>query len=104
VWYDTAARELTLYPGNVEHVRWHVESLLTVFGRAVREDGTPVADATVTSRRGISQSNSDGYFQIETSASDRLSFDGGNGKTCAVEIGGLDQELEYASIGKVVCR
>lgn len=104
VWYDTAAREFTLYPGNVEHVRWHVESLLTVFGRAVREDGTPVADATVTSRRGISQSNSDGYFQIETSASDRLSFDGGNGKTCAVEIGGLDQELEYASIGKVVCR
>lgn len=104
VWYDSAAREFTLYPGNVEHVRWHVENLLTVFGRAVREDGTPVADATVTSRRGIGQTNSDGYFQIETSATDRLSFEGGNGEPCDVEIGGLRQERDYASLGKVICR
>ena len=104
VWYDTAAREFTLFPGNVEHIRWQVESLLTVFGRAVRENGTPVADATVTSRRGISQSNVDGYFQIETSANDRLSFEGGNGAACEVEIGGLDQERDYASLGKVICR
>jgi hypothetical protein len=104
VWYDTAARDFVLYPGNVEHVRWHVESLLTVFGRAVREDGTPVAKATVTSRRGIGQSNAQGYFQIETSASDRLSFDLRNGDICAVEIGKLDEDREYASLGKVICR
>ena len=104
VWYDTAAREFTLYPGNVEHVRWHVESVLTVFGRAVREDGTPVAEATVTSRRGISQSNAEGYFQIETSANDRLSFDIGNGKACNIAINGLDKGRDYSSLGKVICR
>jgi hypothetical protein len=104
VWFDTSAREFTLYPGNVEHVRWRVENQLTVFGRAVREDGTPVAEAMVTSKRGIGQSNSEGYFQIETSASDVLSFDSGKGKSCDIIIKGLDQERDYASLGKVTCR
>jgi hypothetical protein len=104
VWFDASARELTLYPGNVEHLRWSVENLLTVFGRAVREDGTPVADAMVTSKKGIGQSNSEGYFQIETSASDVLSFDSGNGKACNIIIKGLGQERDYASLGKVICR
>jgi hypothetical protein len=104
VWYDTAPREFTLYPGNVEHVRWHVESLLTVFGRAVRADGTPVAEATVTSRRGIGQSNSQGYFQIDASANDVLRFDSGNGKACNISIEELDGERDYASLGKVICR
>jgi len=104
VWYDSAARQFTLYPGNVEHVQWHVESLLTVFGRAVREDGTPVAEAAVTSKRGISLSNAQGYFQIDTSANDLLSFDSGNGNICAIRISGLDQERDYASLGKVICR
>jgi hypothetical protein len=104
VWFDTSARQFTLYPGNVEHVRWSVENLLTVFGRAVRADGTPVAEAMVTSKRGIGQSNSEGYFQIETSASDTLSFDGGKGKPCNIQIRGLDQERDYASLGKVICR
>jgi hypothetical protein len=104
VWFDTSAREFTLYPGNVEHVRWRVENLLTVFGRAVREDGTPVAEAMVTSKRGIGQSNSEGYFQIETSASDVLSFDSGKGKTCDIIINGLDHERDNASLGKVTSR
>lgn len=104
VWYDSAARELTLYPGNVEQVRWHVEHLMTVFGRAVRKDGTPVREATVKSRRGIGQSNGEGYFQIETSANDLLSFDSGNGEQCSVTLEGVDQKRDYASVGKVICR
>lgn len=104
VWYDSAAREFTLYPGNAEHVRWHVEHLMTVFGRAVRQDGTPVADATVKARRGISQSNADGFFQIEMSDNDVLSFDSGNGEECSVTIHGINEKRDYASVGKVVCQ
>jgi len=104
VWYDTAAREFTLYPGNVEHVRWHVEQLITVFGRAVRRDGTPVAGATVNSKRGISQSNANGYFQIEMSANDVLSFQSDNGEKCNVALHGVDQKRDYASVGKVICQ
>lgn len=104
VWYDSSARKITLYPGNVQHMHWHAEHLLTVFGRAVRRDGTPVADAVVTSRRGVGQSNSDGYFQVETSASDVLAFDSGNGSECKVMIAGAQQHLDYAGIGKVLCQ
>lgn len=104
VWYDSAARELTLYPGNVEHVRWHVEHLMTVFGRAVREDGTPVADAAVKSRRGIGQSNAEGFFQIETSENDHLTFNSGENDVCSVAIDGVETNRDYASVGKVICR
>jgi len=104
VWFDTASRALTLYPGNVQHVRWHVEHLLTIFGRAVGPDGKAVADATVTSRRGIGQSDSNGYFQIETSSDDALSFEIAGGTKCRVTLGGLDQKLDYAAVGRVLCQ
>jgi outer membrane usher protein FimD/PapC len=104
VWYDTAAREFTLYPGNVQHVAWHVEHVLTLFGQAVRKDGAPVADAAVTSARGVGQSNSQGYFQVEASATDSLSFDTAGGAPCTVKISKLNQERDYASLGKVICQ
>jgi hypothetical protein len=104
VWFDAAPREITLYPGNVQHVRWHAEHLLTVFGRAVGTDGKAVADAMVTSRRGIGQSDSNGFFQIETSGEDSLSFATASGATCKVSLGGLEQKTDYASIGRVLCQ
>lgn len=104
VWYDSEEREFTLYPGNVQHVSWHVEHLLTIFGRAVRPGGQPVANALITSRRGLGESNSDGYFEIETSANDVLAFDGGGGLSCKVKIGELGSKVDYAPVGKVVCQ
>lgn len=104
VWFDTAAREITLYPGNVQPLRWKAEHLLTVFGRAVRADGTPVKDALVTSRRGTGQSNSDGYFQIDVSGADLLSFTKGSEEICRVTLDESDQQLDFASLGRVVCR
>ena len=104
IWYDTAPRKLTLYPGNVQHVRWHVEPLVTVFGRAVRPDGKPVADAVITSRRGVGQSNSDGYFQIEIASDDLLAFNSASGAQCKVSLGVLQTKLDFARVGKVICQ
>jgi hypothetical protein len=104
VWYDSAEREFTLYPGNVQHVSWRVEHLLTIFGRAVRPSGQPVANAMITSHRGLGQSNSDGYFEIETSTNDVLTFDGSEGLSCKVRIGELGNKLDYAPIGRVLCQ
>ncbi|HEU4683162.1 MAG TPA: TcfC E-set like domain-containing protein [Nitrospira sp.] len=104
VWFDTAARQFTLYPGNVQHVRWHVEHLLTIFGRAVGTDGKAIADAMVTSRRGIGQSDADGYFQIETSGDDVLSFQTAGGGKCKVMLAGLAGKIDYASVGRVLCQ
>ncbi|HET9810462.1 MAG TPA: CS1-pili formation C-terminal domain-containing protein [Sphingomicrobium sp.] len=103
VWFDSAAREFTLYPGNVEHLRWTVEHLVTVFGRAVRPDGTPVADATITSRRGIGRSDSNGYFQIEVSDNGSLAF-ASKESACTVTVAGSNPGSDYIPLGKVVCR
>ncbi len=104
LWYDSAARSFTLYPGNVQHVRWQVEHLLTLFGRAVRPDGRPVADATIASTRGVGQSDSNGYFQIEAAEKDALSFAMPDGGACSVRVGQLAKQQDYASLGKVLCQ
>lgn len=104
VFYDSAARDVTLYPGNVQHLQWHVQRLVTLFGRAVRENGAPVSDAMVKSQRGVGESNSDGYFQIDASDEDMLSFDNGDGSTCVVSIAGLKRQADYVPLGRVVCK
>lgn len=103
VWYDSASRDFTLYPGNVEHVEWHVEHLVTIFGRAIWANGEPVADALVRSRRGIGQSNTSGYFQIDASGNDVLSFTTAQGQECSVTLETLDKK-DYHSLGRVICR
>ena len=104
VWYDSAAHKVTLYPGNVQHVRWHAEHLVTVIGRALRPDGKPVGDAMVTSRRGMGQANPDGYFQIETTSNDVLAFDPREGAQCKVEVGAVKPQQDFARLGRVVCQ
>jgi len=101
--YDPSARTVTLYPGNVQHVSWHVEHLLTVFGRAVRRDGTPVANAMISGRRGFGESNRRGYFQVDTSPGDILSFEPEDGAKCKVSLGERDQRLDYEPVGRVLC-
>jgi hypothetical protein len=103
VWFDTAAGDFTLYPGNVQHVSWRVEHVVTVFGRAVRPDGSPVANAMITSRRGVGQSNADGYFQVETVAKDLLAFNSANGAECKVSLGAVQANSDFARVGRVVC-
>ena len=104
VWYDSAARKFTLYPGNVQDVRWHTEHLITVFGRAVRPDGRPVADAMITSRRGVGQSNGNGYFQVDAAGSDILAFNTANGTECKVNLVNLKSRSDFAGLGKVICQ
>ena len=104
VWYESSTRKLTLYPGNVQHVRWRAEQLVTVFGRAVRPDGSPVADAVVTSKRALGQSDSNGYFQIDVAANETLSFTAAQGDPCTVPLGAVKSRGDYAALGKVICQ
>ena len=104
VWFDAAPREITLYPGNAQHIRWHTEQLVTVFGRAVRADDTPIADALVTSKRGVGQSDANGYVQIEVTANETLSFAVNGNKSCNVRLGALEVRNDFAALGRVVCK
>jgi hypothetical protein len=104
VWYDSVVREVTLYPGTVQHLSWRVEPELTLFGQAVRANGAPVANARVQSRRGVGESDGLGYFQIDASGREPLVFTSADGGSCRMELPEVRAEGAYSSLGKVLCQ
>lgn len=102
--YDSGTREVTLFPGNVQQLRWKADALFTLFGQAVRPDGTAVASAAVQGERGVGQTDEEGFFQIDASQSELLKLTGGNGRPCEIRLNLIEPKGDYARIGKMVCR
>ena len=78
--------------------------MFAVFGRAVRPDGRPVANALVQSNRGIAETDEHGYFQIDVAGADILSFRKGEQGGCQVAISAPRGAADLLSLGKVMCR
>ena len=102
--FDTAARQVTLYPGSVAALHWDVTPLFVLFGQAVDGFGRPVANAEIKGAFGIGRSDGEGYFQIETRSGDVLGFEPASAPACAVTVGKARQRDGYVSGGKVQCR
>ena len=102
--FDSASRTVTLYPGNVEQVRWQADPMVTLFGQAVDPNGTPIADASIRVARGIGQTDARGYFEVDAAADDVLEFRYGTNQTCKVALASLKAQGDYARLGRVVCR
>jgi hypothetical protein len=102
--FDTAARQVTLYPGSVAALHWDVTPLFVLFGQAVDGLGRPVANAEIKGAFGIGRSDGEGYFQIETRSGDVLGFEPASAPACAVTVGKARQRDGYVSGGKVQCR
>jgi hypothetical protein len=104
VWYDAESRDVTLYPGTVKRLNWRAEPMATLFGRAFAADGKPVAGAAVQSRRGVGETDENGYFQIDSTSGDTLLFTQADGSTCRVDVGELRSHSSYVSLGRTLCR
>jgi hypothetical protein len=102
--FDTAARQVTLYPGSVATLHWDVTPLFVLFGQAVDGLGRPVANAEIKGSFGIGRSDSEGYFQVETRSGDMLGFEPASAPGCTVTVGKARQRDGYVSGGKVQCR
>lgn len=102
--YDSETRVVTLYPGNVEHLNWNADRLVTVFGQAIGPDGESVANASITFSQGIGQADEHGYFQVDAAANDVLHFQSGRGHSCNVPLAGNESDGDYVRLGRVVCR
>ena len=100
--FDASTRQVTLYPGNVETLRWEAQSYFTVFGQAIRPDGSAIANALVRSDRGMSETDSKGYFQVDVTRNDTLTV--GENAQCKVQLGKLAVKNDYAALGRVLCR
>lgn len=101
--YDTAARKITLYPGNVQSLAWHAQSYFTIFGQAVSARGDPIGDALVQSAKSIAQSDSNGYFQLDVRRGDSITVAKGDRPSCRIHVGNVPVKDDFASVGKVVC-
>lgn len=100
--FDTMPRSITLYPGNVARLDWDVTPLFILYGRAVESNGTPLADVGINGSHGVSRTDKNGYFQIETNRDDRLRVGRRNASVCSILVTekGTDG---FVSAGDQVC-
>lgn len=102
--YDGRTRTISIYPGTVARLEWKAEPVVTAFGRAVWPDGTPIADANITATAGIGQTDGQGYFQIETGATDILKVQARDGRLCRLSIDSLRAANGFAALGERRCQ
>lgn len=101
--YDTATREVTVYPGNVQSLAWQAQSYFTVFGQAISRAGAPITDALVQSGKGVAQTDANGYFQVDVRHDDPITIAKGENSSCQIKLSDVMVKNDFASIGKVVC-
>ena len=101
---DMASKSVTLYPGNVSRLAWEVTPLYILFGRAVDSAGKPLADADIDAAHGISRTDAQGYFQIETRNGDRLRLSQASALNCIIDVGAAQPTDGLVSGGDLVCR
>jgi len=102
--YDSGAREVTLYPGNVQSLEWLANSYYTIFAQAVSTTGAPIANSIVQTTEGIAETDGNGYFQADVSEGEPVTIALGDGAACRVQLPRMIVKNDFASIGKVVCR
>ncbi|PCJ16455.1 MAG: hypothetical protein COB04_10890 [Gammaproteobacteria bacterium] len=63
---ETPERTITAYPGNIFEAVFYFKKMLLVFGRLLDQQGEPVVNQRFISPGGVSYTDEDGYFDIET--------------------------------------
>ncbi|GAA4747473.1 TcfC E-set like domain-containing protein [Sphingomonas daechungensis] len=102
--YDSQSRTITLYPGTVQHLRWSADRLVTVFGKAVAANGSPLVNAAIKSSTETGQTDENGYFQVDAAPGETLEFQAGGSPPCTVSLAGVHLEGDYARLGEVICK
>ena len=102
--FDTATRRISVFPGNVATLAWSAKSVVAMFGRMLWPDGEPVAEADIVTRDAIARTDSQGYFQIETSRDADLGVRASDGRNCQVSINAPESTAAYIPLGTVLCR
>ena len=102
--YDTASRDVTLYPGSVKSLSWRAETTFAVFAQAVSPKGSPIANALVQTAKSVSETDENGYFQIDMRRNDQITIGAAEEAPCKVILGNVIVKNDFASLGKVTCQ
>jgi hypothetical protein len=101
--YDNSARSVGLYPGSVTRLEWRVAPVVIKVGRLVSPDGVPVRGASITGQGIWSETDDEGYFQIEAPDDAELTVTLPDGSSFTTTLPAGEATDGIARIGAVVC-
>lgn len=102
VGYDGRPRHRTLYPGTVATEAWTVAPLVSVFGRLVDHQGTPLADATLLTEPPFATDGA-GYFQADLPTGRTRVEATAHGRRCRLRLPVLEPAATYRRLGTIPC-
>ncbi len=83
---------------------WKAEPYVTVFAQAISTSGAPIANALVETAKGVAETDSNGYFQIDVRQGDPITISKGDEAMCKIQLPELRVRNDFASAGKAVCK
>ena len=101
--YDSSSREVGLYPGAVAKLEWTAAPITIKFGRLVTPEGVPVRGASITGKGIWSETDDDGYFQIEAPDDAELTVTMRDGRSFPAALPRGEVNSAIARIGSIVC-
>jgi hypothetical protein len=79
---DLAAKTVSLYPGNVAHLRWGAVRLVTAFGQLLDGAGKPIVRARVSADTDVTMTDDQGYFTVTAPPEATMTIDNPDGSAC----------------------
>jgi hypothetical protein len=101
--YDSSPRKVSLYPGTVSNLDWAVSRITIKFGRLTAPGGAPLPGASITGKGIWSQTDDNGYFQIEAPDDAELEVTLNDGRTYAMTLPAGEIRSGIARLGAIVC-
>lgn len=96
-----SVRNVSLYPGNVREIVWHVARRVAVIGQLVTDGGQPIPNATLRWEKEVAVTDEAGYFQIETAPSAEIDVHPIGGGHLQFQMPEFDDSLDFIRIGPV---
>ena len=93
--FDENARQVTLYPGNVNTMTWEVDRVLILIGRAIDAKRQPIQNARIKGAGPFASTDERGWFQVETGYVESLILNQRDGSKCKIQ---LDEYNKYEDI------
>ena len=103
VHFEDGFRNVTLYPGNVETLRWEVNPITVLISNAIYKDGTAVAHAKFENTLTFASTDASGWFQIEIANRDPLILSKSGEPICKITLPEFESEQGVAVLDQVTC-
>ncbi len=103
VHFEDGFRNVTLYPGNVETLRWEVNPVTVLISNAVYENGIAVAHAKFENTLSFASTDDSGWFQIEITNRDPLILSKGGEPVCKITLPEFESQQGVAVLDQVIC-